>query len=250
MYRLMLILVTLFIGFHAAHAQTDGPKIKGGVLNGKAKSLPKPVYPIELNGTGEKGIVRMDVVIDEVGSVISAVQHFLTDEEKNAAPKPGEIRDAEANEQVHPLLVEAARTAVMEAKFSPTMLSGVPVKVSGMIVYNFRGEPATDTSSAPASGAKMVTGGVLNGKATSLPNPEYPPAARAVRASGAVTVQVEVDENGDIVEASAVSGHPLLRASAVAAAREAKFSPTMLQGQPVRIRGVITYNFAPPPEPR
>ncbi|MFL6468187.1 MAG: TonB family protein, partial [Pyrinomonadaceae bacterium] len=90
-----------------------------------------------------------------------------------------------------------------------------------------------------------ISGGVLNGKATSLPRPPYPPAARAVRASGAVSVQVLIDEQGNVVSASAVSGHPLLQAAAVAAARGAKFSPTVLSGQPVKVSGVITYNFVP-----
>jgi periplasmic protein TonB len=92
---------------------------------------------------------------------------------------------------------------------------------------------------------KQISGGVLNGKATSLPKPAYPPAARAVRASGAVSVQVLIDENGNVVSASAVSGNPLLRAAAVSAARGAKFSPTKLSGQPVKVSGVITYNFVP-----
>jgi len=92
---------------------------------------------------------------------------------------------------------------------------------------------------------KQISGGVLNGKATSLPKPPYPPAARAVRAAGAVSVQVLIDESGNVVSASAVSGHPLLRAAAVQAARGARFSPTMLSGQAVKVSGVITYNFVP-----
>jgi TonB family protein len=92
---------------------------------------------------------------------------------------------------------------------------------------------------------KTISGGVLNGKAISLPKPPYPPVARAVRASGSVSVQVLIDEQGNVISASAVSGHPLLRASAVAAAHGAKFSPTVLSGQPVKVSGVITYNFVP-----
>ena len=92
---------------------------------------------------------------------------------------------------------------------------------------------------------KTISGGVLNGKATSLPKPPYPPAARAVRASGAVSVQVLISETGSVLSASAVNGHPLLRAAAVSAARGARFSPTMLSGQPVKVSGVITYNFVP-----
>jgi len=92
---------------------------------------------------------------------------------------------------------------------------------------------------------KTVSGGVLNGKATSLPKPAYPAAARAVHASGTVTVQVTISESGSVISASAVGGHPLLRAAAESAARGAHFSPTLLSGQPVKVTGVITYNFIP-----
>lgn len=88
-----------------------------------------------------------------------------------------------------------------------------------------------------------ISGGVLNGKAISLPKPGYPPIARAAHASGTVVVQVLIDENGNVVSAHAVSGHPLLQAAAVGAAKQARFSPTKLSGQPVKVTGVIQYNF-------
>jgi len=90
----------------------------------------------------------------------------------------------------------------------------------------------------------VVSGGVLNGKAVSKPEPEYPEIAKAAGAQGTVTVQILVDQEGNVVSASAVSGHPLLQQAAVAAARLAKFSPTLLSGQPVKVSGVVTYNFA------
>ncbi len=97
----------------------------------------------------------------------------------------------------------------------------------------------------PKAVPKKISGGVLNGKATSLPKPPYPAAARAVRASGAVNVQVTINESGSVVSASAVSGHPLLRQAAEQAARGARFAPTLLSGQPVSVTGVIVYNFVP-----
>jgi len=90
---------------------------------------------------------------------------------------------------------------------------------------------------------KSISGGVLNGKALSLPKPAYPAAARAVNASGTVNVQIVIDEQGNIVSATAVSGHPLLRQAAEQSAIGAKFSPTLLSGQPVRVSGVLVYNF-------
>jgi protein TonB len=103
-------------------------------------------------------------------------------------------------------------------------------------------EPPPVVKKAPP---KTISGGVLNGKAISLPKPAYPPAARAVRAAGAVQVQVLIDETGRVVSATPVGGHPLLQAAAKSAAMGARFSPTLLSGQPVKVSGIITYNFVP-----
>ncbi len=95
----------------------------------------------------------------------------------------------------------------------------------------------------PKKPPATISGGVLTGKAVSKPQPTYPPIAKSARAQGTVTVQILVDESGKVVSASAVSGHPLLRAAAVQAAYRARFSPTLLSGQPVKVSGTITYNF-------
>lgn len=92
---------------------------------------------------------------------------------------------------------------------------------------------------------KVQSMGVINGRATRLPMPIYSAAARAVNAHGTVQVQVLIDENGNVVSANAVSGHPLLQASAVTAARNAKFSPTKLSNVPIKVSGIISYNFRP-----
>ena len=88
-----------------------------------------------------------------------------------------------------------------------------------------------------------ISGGVLNGKALNLPQPQYPAIAKAAHASGTVTVFVTIDERGCIISARAVSGHPLLQAAAVQAAQQACFAPTRLSGQPVKVTGVLTYYF-------
>ena len=92
----------------------------------------------------------------------------------------------------------------------------------------------------------QISGGVLNGKAVSLPQPEFPAIAKSARASGSVTVEITVDETGNVIAAHAVSGHPLLQAAAVRAARQASFSPTRLNGEPVKVAGVLIYNFTAP----
>jgi TonB family protein len=118
---------------------------------------------------------------------------------------------------------------------------------------SLRGATPVVTIIGQAKGASTtegsIAGGVLNGKAVALPKPVYPTIARAAHASGTVVVQVLIDEEGNVVSAHAVSGHPLLQAASVAAAREAKFLPTTLSGQRVKVTGVIQFNFieAPPP---
>ena len=106
--------------------------------------------------------------------------------------------------------------------------------------------PVEPAGTPAANGVnKTISGGVLNGKATTLPKPDYPPAARAVRASGSVTVEVLVDETGKVISATALSGHPLLKQAAVEAAKKAEFTRTTLAGKPVKVKGVVTYNFTP-----
>jgi TonB family protein len=87
------------------------------------------------------------------------------------------------------------------------------------------------------------SGGVFQGSATRRVEPAYPPLAKAAQVSGSVVVEVTVDEEGNVFAARAISGHPLLKDAAVAAARGWKFSPTKLQGVPIKVIGKITFNF-------
>lgn len=119
---------------------------------------------------------------------------------------------------------------------------GAGTVVTAPAKVNIADEPPPPAST-PTPPRAPISGGVLNGKAINLPKPAYPPIARAAHAAGTVVVQVLIDENGNVVSAKAVSGHPLLQAVAVAAARQARFSPTKLSGQPVKVTGVIQYNF-------
>ena len=103
--------------------------------------------------------------------------------------------------------------------------------------------PTTTATHAPKPLLKPVSGGVLNGKAVSLPIPLYPQMAKSSRATGLVVVEVVIDEAGKVVSAKAVDGPTVLRQAAVQAAQGARFSPTMLSGQPVKVSGQINYNF-------
>jgi TonB family protein len=73
--------------------------------------------------------------------------------------------------------------------------------------------------------------------------PRYPADAKAAGVSGAVSVRVLISEEGKVIEAEAVSGHQLLREAAVEAAKQYVFSPTERSGVPVKVKGIITFNF-------
>ena len=104
-------------------------------------------------------------------------------------------------------------------------------------------EPPPPPKSKPTPPRAPISGGVLNGKAIKLVQPPYPAIAKAAHASGQVQVQVIIDEEGNVISAHAVSGHPLLQGAAIAAARASKFGPTKLSGIPVKVTGVLIYNF-------
>jgi TonB family protein len=103
--------------------------------------------------------------------------------------------------------------------------------------------PIDDPQCRPISGA--LTGGALERFAVSLPKPAYPPIARAAHVTGTVDVKVIVDEEGKVIAAQVLSGHPLLQAVSVSAARQAQFFPTLLDGKPIKVVGVISYSFLP-----
>lgn len=110
-----------------------------------------------------------------------------------------------------------------------------PAKAPERVEPPPRQEPPPQVVRVPSS--------VLVGKVVSKPVPAYPVIAKQVGAHGTVPVQILVDEQGLVVSAQATGGHPLLQRAAVEAARRARFTPTILTGRPVKVSGVILYNF-------
>jgi TonB family protein len=96
-----------------APATENGP-VEGGFMNGKAIDLPKAVYPEEARKSHAAGTVQVQVLVDETGKVISAKAIFGPD-----------------------VLRDAATKAAFRAKFKPTLVRGVAMKVSGILTYDF-----------------------------------------------------------------------------------------------------------------
>jgi protein TonB len=139
--------------------------------------------------------------------------------------------------------------------------SGAPAASSTLALVMPNAAPSNSNSSAPVvktsddlppppvkpvvkASLRPISGGVLNGKAIEMPKPVYPELARRARMTGVVMVEVVVDASGKVIGARAVSGPDMLREAAERAARQAKFTPAMLSGQPVRVAGTISYNFS------
>lgn len=147
--------------------------------------------------------------------------------------------------------VSTAPPKVDLASISKSTVIGPPVSLSGPSGSSSSNKPAEvvlDTAPPVRPGPKPllkpVSGGVLNGKAIELPAPLYPEIAKRMRTTGLVAVEVVIDPNGKVISAKALSGNSVLHSAAVQAAMRARFSPTTLSGQPVKVSGVINYNFA------
>jgi TonB family protein len=130
--------------------------------------------------------------------------------------------------------------------------SGVPGGVPGGVAPP---ETTPATPAKPIQPKKInVAGEVLQGAAIKKVPPPYPPIAKAARVSGAVQVLITINENGGVIEANAISGHPLLRDAALQAARQWLFKPTEIAGVAVKVQGILTFNFTlndeePVPDP-
>lgn len=109
---------------------------------------------------------------------------------------------------------------------------------AGLTVYT-----CADAYPSPAAVNPMWVG-VVDKKVVRKPAPHYPPSAKDVRpVPDEVAVSVLIDELGKVVQAQALSGHPAFRWPATEAACRARFSPTLINGPPIRVSGILTYKF-------
>lgn len=184
-----------------------------------------------------------------VGDTSGTVQTFATRKRFYAIAYLNAKKDDAIQEQFLSSFVLPQRVEPPPAPEAPNPLALVTKAQQAAAGNTGATEANTEVAKQPAESegepkkGRSISGGVLNGKAISLQKPEYPAEAKAAGASGSVSVQVTVDEGGNVVEAKAVSGHPLLQPVSVTAAFQAKFAPTSLMGEPVKVTGVIIFNF-------
>jgi TonB family protein len=123
---------------------------------------------------------------------------------------------------------------VVRAPTLPTTGITVDPAIASKLPYSRDGKPEPKSK---------INSGILNGKALSLPKPHYPAEAKAAGAFGEVDVKVVIDESGNVIWAKTISGHELLQVVSEEAAYKAKFQPTTLKGEPVKVMGFLIYRF-------
>lgn len=220
--RLVWLLVLVLLVAVAAFGQGDS-----------ATPVPlaaiKPDYPADALATF-RGRERIDLFIevDFQGKVVD-VEAF------------GPWLTCGKDDPVAEALEKAAVEAAKRMKFTPGRRLGQTADAAFVVTLSLTGtqpEPPPEKDNG-------IRGGVVNGRRISLPTPKYPKKAKEYRIEGAAKLDLLISEVGTIISVRAESGNPLLLKSAAKAACEAKFTPTLLAGSPVKVAASITYNFQP-----
>lgn len=203
------IIFLFFLSFQISFAQDK--VIEGGIVNGGATYLPKPDYPQEAKDFCADGTVEVQILIGEDGKVISA-EAISGDE----------------------LLRDSAVEAAKKAKFR---MGHASVKTKGKLVYNFVSEK------------KCVNAGVVNKNALIIPKPQLQNTINSchlnIKEPIEINVQIVIDATGNVTNARALNGHPLLRGIFVNFARQAKFKPININSAPFFVTAILVYKINP-----
>jgi protein TonB len=248
------------------------------LLNADGSLLSKEIYKYEFDFAGNWNKMTTSVAVIEAGKMsfepnevtYRSIMYYLDENMMKmaqpgaqpsapaAAPPASNAVAANAENRVPSVTKSAANKPVSSQKSSVALPGTVnmsdklsdlgSVEAAGVRTNSSAEAPMvqleSDPPPAPRPILKPISGGVLNGTALSLPAPSYPETARRMRVTGMVAVEVIVDETGKVISAVATSGPVALRDVAVQAALRARFSPTKLSGQPVKVSGLINYKFA------
>lgn len=230
----LALLLTLMTGFAIGQSPAQ---------DSDAKILSTPDYVMSEGAekAGIDGTIVLAVSVDKSGNV------------KSADVIAGPAWPCSGNEPKKEIeeVRKGIKQSVLKMKFSPAYKNGKPVSKDLQIEFmvgeayqsklrRLEVEEAKKNGKLPPG---TINAGILNGMALKLPPPGMPGAAHAVHASGTVKVQVLIDENGKVIRAGILSGNPYLQHESRLAACMAEFSPTLIQGRPMRVNGMITYIF-------
>lgn len=225
----------------AAFAQVPAPlRVGGEIKEPKKLTHVGPEYPEIARAARIQGVVILEVMIGEDGAV----------------------REARVLRPV-PMLDQAALDAVLQWKYTPTLLNGQPVPIVMTVTVTFslndkaNEGPAAQTaaSDAPeparfktASGAEMVPvrvgGDIKEPIKTRSVAPIYPPEAQQAGLQGAVILEAVIDTDGKVKQTRVLRSVPGLDESAVNAVRQWEYTPTIYNGVAVPVIMTVTVTFS------
>lgn len=238
-------------------------------------------YGLILTGAGIVSVYAYDAQLEAQNNSLELLQWVPPAEVTEVRPvrevvRPLTRRATPATAPVDPAVTRPVRTAFYDDATNPTKVpDGVGINPSSIPIYTKGAELGTRNVNPPAAPnqggtcascpaetprveveskppepgpvkpptTKQVPSNLLRSMAIALPQPTYPQIAKHSGIQGVVNIQILVDEQGKVVSAHPVSGSGFLTGAARDAAMRARFTPTILNGQPVKIQGVITYNF-------
>jgi TonB family protein len=177
----------------------------------------EPEYPQAARQFGAHGTVVFDVVIGKDGAV------------EEAKVVSG-----------HPLLVQAAKDAVMQWRYKPTFVNGEPVEVHTQVSLNFVASPS-DGGEAPRQ--IRVGGNVQAANLITRIGPKYPAEAKKAGIQGTVKLYIIVNKDGTVQGTAVLSGDPELAKAAQEAVQQWVYRPTFLNGQPVEVQTTVDVTF-------
>jgi len=161
----------------------------------------------------------------------------------NAQPQQPQLPKTAARNAASTLLASLDKGAAPATGAPAAGATNAAPAPGGPAVKSEGEAPAAPSVPLRSGPLRPISGGILNGKALSLPAPSYPEAAKRARVAGMVEVEVVIDINGKVISSKALRGPGLLQQAAEMAAKLARFTPTLLSGQPMKVVGIITYNF-------
>jgi hypothetical protein len=222
--RNSLLLIALLVAATVVPAQKT---VKGYTDESGPKLISAPELQVAVDWIEVDlgGLIRVLVEVDKAGQVsVTSASGPLSPCSNLTDPRALALRDA-------------AIAAAKQATFEPQNKTK-----KTWIQFSLPHPPIPESEKGKP---KYISAGVMNGKADSLVKPLYPPYAHDAGAGGMVSVEVLLGLDGKVLGAAGFERDPLLFTAASEAACQTKFRPTLLQGNPIKVFGTLTYNFHP-----
>ena len=222
------IALAVSLGFTAVLFAQDPPVPPPDSTHLEIVRAEKAVYPIAAARDGIQGRVVVKVTVDPAGDV-EQVELVSGD----------------------PQLKDAALNAAKKFKFKPFIRGGKPIRVAGMIPFDFAYSDNVKDVPDPASANDpnhppqrvQVKQGVMEGMILHKVAPVYPREARQNHVEGQVVLQAVIGKDGNIKDLKVLRGPAELVPAAVGAVQQWRYRPYRLNGEPVEVDTQITVNF-------